>query len=172
MLFRSKQMLGLVRWLSRRSLRSLHLLGGWAGWLTWGLSPIYRRRLWHNAQAAGVSARERRASVAQAGRLILEIPRLWLRPADQPIADPVRWEGESLITQAIEAGRGLVLLTPHLGSFEVAGQAYAQTFGAQQPMTVLYRPARKAWLREWEDRARARPHLATDRKSTRLNSSH
>ena len=154
-------MLGLVRWLSRRSLRFLHWLGGWAGWLTWGLSPSYRRRLWHNAQAAGVSARDRRASVAQAGRLILEIPRLWLRPADQPIADPVRWEGESLITQAIEAGRGLVLLTPHLGSFEVAGQAYAQTFGAQQPMTVLYRPARKAWLREWEDRARARPHLAT-----------
>jgi len=154
-------MLALIRWLSHRSLRFLHLWGGVAGWCTWALSPSYRRRLTQNAHVAGVSARDRRASVAEAGRLILEIPRLWSRPADQPIADPVRWEGAQLIDQAIEAGRGLVLLTPHLGSFEVAGQAYAQTFGPRQPMTVLYRPARQPWLRQWEDGARARPHLAT-----------
>ncbi|MCK7495622.1 MAG: hypothetical protein MZW92_34925 [Comamonadaceae bacterium] len=54
-----------------------------------------------------------------------------------------------------------MLLTPHLGSFEVAAQAYAERFGARQPMTVLYRPARKAWLRELEETARARPALAT-----------
>ena len=54
-----------------------------------------------------------------------------------------------------------MLLTPHLGSFEVIAQAYAERFGARQPMTVLYRPARKAWLRELEETARARPGLAT-----------
>jgi lauroyl/myristoyl acyltransferase len=54
-----------------------------------------------------------------------------------------------------------VLLTPHLGSFEVCAQAYAERFGAQQPITVLYRPARQPWLRELEETARARPALAT-----------
>jgi KDO2-lipid IV(A) lauroyltransferase len=54
-----------------------------------------------------------------------------------------------------------VLLTPHLGSFEVSAQAYAERFGARQPITVLYRPARKPWLRELEETARARPALAT-----------
>jgi Kdo2-lipid IVA lauroyltransferase/acyltransferase len=54
-----------------------------------------------------------------------------------------------------------VLLTPHLGSFEVSAQAYAESFGARQPITVLYRPARKRWLRELEETARARPALAT-----------
>jgi KDO2-lipid IV(A) lauroyltransferase len=54
-----------------------------------------------------------------------------------------------------------VLLTPHLGSFEVSAQAYAERFGQQQPITVLYRPARQRWLRELEETARARPALAT-----------
>ncbi len=156
-----ENMLGLIRWLSHRSLGFLHRVGGWAGWLTWALSPSYRQRLRENAELAGVTARDRRASVAQAGRLILEIPRLWSRAHAEPIADPVRWEGSELIDRAVQEGRGLVLLTPHMGSFEVAGQAYAERFGAQQPMTVLYRPARQAWVRAWEDQARARPHLST-----------
>ena len=154
-------MLGLIRWLSHRSLGFLHLVGGWAGWLTWALSPSYRRRLHANARLAGVSAADQRASIAEAGRLIMEVPRLWSRPADQPIADPVRWEGAELIEAALGRPEGLVILTPHLGSFEVAGQAYAERFGSRQPMTALYRPARQASLREWEDQARARPGMAT-----------
>jgi len=104
---------------------------------------------------------ERRAAVADAGRLALELPRLWLRPGDQPIADPVRWEGEALLAELLDRGKGLVLLTPHMGSFEVSAQAYAERFGARQPITVLYRPARQRWLRELEETARARPALAT-----------
>jgi KDO2-lipid IV(A) lauroyltransferase len=73
----------------------------------------------------------------------------------------VRWDGAGLVDEWLARGRGLVLLTPHMGSFEVSAQAYAQAFGARQPMTVLYRPARQAWLRELEETARARPALAT-----------
>ena len=63
--------------------------------------------------------------------MALESLRLWLRPAGQPIADPVQWEGEQLIDEALALGRGLVFLTPHMGSFEVTAQAYAQRFGAR-----------------------------------------
>ncbi len=151
----------LLRWLSRRSLRHLHALGGLMGWLAWALSPSYRRRLKANAHLAGVSTADRRAAVADAGRLVMELPRLWLRPAHEVIADPVRWEGAELLEGMLARGRGLVLLTPHMGSFEVSAQAYAERFGQQQPITVLYRPARQAWLRELEETARARPALAT-----------
>ncbi len=154
-------MLTLVRWLSSWPLWLLHVLGGWLGWLTCVLSPSYRSRLHANAALAGVSVADRRASVAEAGRLVSELPRLWLRPADRPIADPVRWDGLETLQALLDQGRGLVLLTPHLGSFEVSAQAYAERFGAQQPITVLYRPARKRWLRELEETARARPALAT-----------
>ena len=151
----------LIDWLSRRPLRLLHAFGGVLGWAAYALSPSYRRRLRTNAALAGVSRQDCRASVAEAGRMTMELPRLWLRPRDQPVSDPVGWSGEDCIERALAAGRGIVLLTPHMGSFEIAAQAYAQRFGARQPITVLYRPARQAWLRDLEETARARPALAT-----------
>ena len=154
-------MLTLIRWLSGCSLRLLHALGGALGWAGYLASPSYRRRLNENAAAAGVSPRERRAAVADAGRLVMELPRLWLRPREQSINDPVRWEGEALLEALLARGHGLVLLTPHMGSFEVSAQAYAERFGQQQPITVLYRPARQTWLRTLEETARARPRLST-----------
>ena len=154
-------MSSLLRWFSRRSLRTLHALGALMGWLAYAASPSYRSRLKANAALAGISVAQRRASVAEAGKLVMELPRLWLRPAAQAINDPVHWLGAELIEAALDQGRGLVLLTPHMGSFEVAAQAYAQRFGARQPITVLYRPARQAWLRDLEETARARPALAT-----------
>jgi len=154
-------MLFLLRWLSRRPLRFLHALGAFLGWLVYGLSPSYRKRLRGNARRAGISLRQRRRSVAEAGKMVLESLRLWLRPANQPMADPVLWQGEQLIDDALALGRGLVFLTPHMGSFEVTAQAYAQRYGARKPITVMYRPARYRMLRELEEAARARPALAT-----------
>jgi KDO2-lipid IV(A) lauroyltransferase len=153
--------LWLLRGLALCPLRFLHALGSALGWAAYALSPSYRQRLNANAALAGVSEADRREAIAAAGRMSMETPRLWLRPHDAPIADPVRWEGAELIEGLVGRGRGLVLVTPHMGSFEVAAQAYAERFGARQPITVLYRPARQALLRELQHRARARPHLAT-----------
>lgn len=155
--------LWLLRGVARCPLRLLHGLGTGLGWAAYALSPSYRARLNANAALAGVGEADRRAAIGAAGRMSMETPRLWLRAHDAPIADPVRWEGAELIEQlmARTPRRGLVLLTPHMGSFEVAAQAYAERFGARQPITVLYRPARQALLRELQQTARARPHLAT-----------
>ena len=150
-----------LNWLARRPLWLLHALGAALGWLAYAGSPSYRRRLRSNAALAGLTVAQRRASVAEAGRLVMELPRLWLRPPDQPINDPLLWQGEAFLGDLLARQQGLVLLTPHMGSFEVSAQAYAQRFGDVQPITVLYRPARKAWLREVEATARARPQLAT-----------
>ncbi len=154
-------MLFLLRWLSRRSLTSLHRLGAALGWLAYLLSPVYAQRLRVNARRAGITRAQRQQSIAEAGKMGTEGLRLWLRPADQPIADPLQWEGEALIEQALQGGRGLVFLTPHLGSFELTAQAYAQRYGARKPITVMFRPARHRRLRELQHSARARPALAT-----------
>lgn len=154
-------MMSLLRWLGRRPLWLLHALGAGLGRLAWWASPTYRRRMRSNAALAGVDEAVLQAAVPEAGRLIAELPRLWLRPAGQRVADPVRWEGEVWLAGVLERAQGLVLLTPHLGSFEVAAQAYAERFGARWPMTALYRPARAAFFRQLEETARARPGLAT-----------
>jgi len=150
----------LFRWLAGRSLRTLHALGAVLGWLAWLGSRRYRHLLRTNARRAGLSAAQRRAAVAEAGKLAAEVPWLWIGAASQPISRHVQWEGAALVDELLAAGRGLVLLTPHLGGFEVCGQAYAERWGARWPMTALYRPARQPWLREFEQRSRQRPGLA------------
>lgn len=150
-----------TRWLARRSLATLHIWGGWLGRATWFLSPSYRRRFNANAARAGLTPAEQGRAVREAGKLAAELPWLWLGDAARPISRHCSWQGEPLIDDALDRGRGLVLLTPHMGSFEVCAQAYAERWGARWPMTALYRPARKAWLRELEETARARPGLLT-----------
>jgi KDO2-lipid IV(A) lauroyltransferase len=108
------------------------------------------------ARQAGLGAAQWRPAVAAAGQLVAELPRLWL---GAPV--PVQWVGQAHVEAALLAGRGVVFLTPHLGCFEIAAQAYADRFGAARPMTVLFRPPRQAWLREWVNRARSRPGLLT-----------
>jgi Kdo2-lipid IVA lauroyltransferase/acyltransferase len=148
-----------MRWLSRWPLAWLHVLGSALGWLTWALSPSYRRRLNANAALAGLNPAQRRRSIAEAGRLVAEVPWIWFMPPGQRLDGRVSWHGAELIEDALAAGRGLLLLTPHLGSFEVAARAAAERF--HKPITVLYRPARQAALRELEETARARPNMAT-----------
>ncbi len=154
-------MLFLMRWLARWPLRLLHALGAAMGWLAYALSPGYRGRLQANAALAGLSASQRREAIAEAGRMVAEVPWLWMRPPERGGLDRVRWDGVSLIDAALERGKGLVLLTPHLGCFEICAQAYAERYGARQPITVLYRPSRQPKLRELEETARARPGLHT-----------
>jgi Kdo2-lipid IVA lauroyltransferase/acyltransferase len=154
-------MLSLVRWLSRRSLGFLHALGSVLGWLGFWGSGNYRRRLQANAARGGITPAQRSAAVVHGGRMLAELPRLWLRPASQPLEPAAQWEGAERIERALDAGRGVLMLTPHLGAFEVIAQAYAERFGARQPMVALYRPARQAWLRELEETARHRPGLLT-----------
>ncbi len=154
-------MLTLIRWLSRRQLSTLHAWGAVLGWLAWALSSTYRRRLAAHVAAAGLGDAVRRQAVAEAGRMVAELPWLWLRPVDRPLGDAVRWQGAERIEAALDQGRGLVLLTPHLGCFEVCAQAIAERWGQRTRLTAMYRPARQPWLRTLEETARARPGLAS-----------
>lgn len=153
-------MLVLLRWLARRRLATLHAWGAMLGWLAYLLSPAYRRRFHANADQAGIAAPDRHLAVAASGRMVAELPWLWLRPPTRPISDLVHWRGDELLAAAIERANGVVLLTPHLGCFEVAAQAIAERFGARAPITVMYRPARQPWLRDLQRTARDRPGLA------------
>lgn len=51
-------------------------------------------------------------------------------------------DGWQAVETAINSGKGLIFLTPHLGCFEITSLYY----GAHYPMTVLYRQPRQAWL--------------------------
>lgn len=149
-------MITLFKALSTLPLWLLHAVGWSLGWLVFAASGVYRQRFLANARQAGIGWRQWLVAVGQSGKLVAELPRLWL---GRPV--PVQWMGAPHVDEALALGRGVLFLTPHLGCFEIAPQAYAQRYGQAQPMTVLFRPSRQAWLREVMRTARERPGLAT-----------
>ena len=147
----------LFRALSALPLWLLHAAGWLLGWLVFAGSPTYRRRFIDNATLAGYDFAAVSGAVGSAGRMVTELPRLWM-------GGPVRseWDNAACVDRAYAAGRGIVFLTPHMGCFEVSAQIVAERYRARYgPLTVLYRPARKAWVARLMDGARQRPGLDT-----------
>jgi Kdo2-lipid IVA lauroyltransferase/acyltransferase len=148
----------LLKLLAGLPLSVLHALGSALGWALYGISPTYRRNLKANLALAGYGedARTRRAAIAAAGQMITETPAIWLRPQAE-VAALVR-EVTGLEAAMAEHGRGkaLLLLTPHMGCFEVTAQYASQ----HMPITVLYRAPKVGWLeplmREGRGRGRVR----------------
>jgi len=144
---------------SRWPLAMLHAVGLVLGWLAYLLSPSYRGRLKLHSQQAGLSLMQRWAAVGHAGKMVSEVPRLWGRPREERLGDRVVWRHAEVLDAAVAEGRGVMLLTPHLGCFEITAQAYAERHGHTHPVTALYRPAKQAWLAQWMEHARNRPGM-------------
>jgi KDO2-lipid IV(A) lauroyltransferase len=148
-------MTALFRLLSLMPLRLLHALGALVGWVVWAMSPVWRRRFAQHAAQAGYSAREVRPAVAHTGRMVAELPRLWFGATP-----PIDWDNKASLDAAFASGRGVMVLVPHMGCFEAVAVAIAGGLGPDAPpFTVLFRPARKAWLAPLVAASRNRPGL-------------
>lgn len=129
-----------------------HALGVVLGWAMVGFSPTYRRHLKENLAAAGYTdAATRHAAIAESGRLLAELPAVWLRPRAKVAALVREIRGLDLVDAARAQGKGIVFLTPHLGCFEVTAQVAAERF----PITVLYSPPKMKWLQPIIEQGRA-----------------
>jgi KDO2-lipid IV(A) lauroyltransferase len=135
-----------------------HGLGAFLGRLTYFVSPTYRRHLQENMQQAGIDPALSSAAIAEAGKQALELPSILLRPAEEILPRVVKVSGWEVVEQAWQAGKGIVFLTPHLGCFEITAQYYA----SNAPITVLYRPPKRAFLQALIEKGRRRKnvHLA------------
>ncbi len=149
-------MILLFRFFSLWPLGALHALGAGLGWLVWWLSPGYRQQFRANVAQAGVAWAAARPAIAEAGRFVAELPKLWMRPQTRSCLGNVQLDGQVHAEQAFGRGRGVIFFGPHCGSFELGPQALAELYG---PITAIYRPARKPWLAEIEQATRQRPQL-------------
>lgn len=142
------------RLLSRLPLWLVHRLGACLGWLTYLVSPTYRRHLRANMAQAGIDT-GRAAAIAEAGKQALEPARIWLRSLEDARALVADVVGLELVEAAQAAGKGVIYLTPHLGCFEITAQ-YLSTLAE---ITVLFRPPRHAGLQAMIEEGRRRPSL-------------
>ncbi len=156
---------GFLRIVAKLPLAWLHSAGSVLGWLTYRLSPSYANRLGENLLASGICHDQPnfkkllKHSVLEAGKAIAEMPAVWFRPQQESASWVRRVVGWELVEAAQRQGNGLILLTPHIGCFEVL----SQYIGLRYPLTVLYRPPRFAALGPAMRAGRMRPdiHLAT-----------
>ena len=149
-------MLLLFRFFAVWPLAALHTLGGALGWLVWAFSPGYRHRFRANARQAGLAFDVAKPAIAEAGRFVAELPKLWLRPFGESCLSNVQMQGKNHAEQAFAQGKGVIFFGPHCGSFELGPQALAEIYG---PITAIYRPARQPTLAAIELATRQRPKL-------------
>ena len=129
-------MIFVARLLSRLPLWLLHALGAALGTLLYVCSGRFRRYQQEHLQLAGYAhTAVGREAIAQTGKTLLELPAIWLLPQEESAARVVRVIGWSHIEQSMSERRGLILLTPHLGCWEIS----AQYFSLRYPLTVMYR---------------------------------
>lgn len=130
----------LVRLIARLPLALIHRLGGGVGRIV-ALWPNRQRRnaliniglcLRHLKPEEQVRLRDR--NLQEFGKTYLEIGYLWLRPADQVLGLVREVRGAELLRRS--PGRGLIVLSPHIGAWELAGLYLA----AQGPTAIFYKP--------------------------------
>ncbi|MES2048657.1 MAG: lysophospholipid acyltransferase family protein [Pseudomonadota bacterium] len=143
----------LFRLLSFLPLPFLHAIGSALGWLVYVFSGTYRRRLRENIDRAGFGAHLKTA-IREAGKNIMELPFIWCaNPAR--VLSTATVENWDLVQTALDAKKGIIFLTPHLGCFEIV----AQSIAVRTRLTALYRPPRIDALKPLIEGARARDNL-------------
>lgn len=136
--------------MARLPLGVLHRLGTLLGWISYLASGRYAERLRENlgrVYGGGEESEFRKllgATVAEAGRGIAELPWVWRRPLDEVLISVRHCYGREHFDTARQSGKGMIMLTPHLGCFEVIALYVA----AEWPMTCMYTTPKRVWLDE------------------------
>ena len=127
------------------------------GWIGWKNSGSFQRLSAENFKQAFPAATPQmlRRAMLSVGQMFLEMPYWWVRRNDRALNKTVAPADWHLFETALATGKGVILLSPHMGCFELLGPVYSSRFQS----TVLFRPPRKVWLREWIVNMRTRKQL-------------
>lgn len=141
---------GLLRIIGSMPLGMAQQLGKIVGLMAWSLPTKSRKVTDTNIAiclpelSADEQHRLSKESMAHTGMTLMEIPLMWEWPVEKCLGLIKETRGLELVDQALASGRGLVLLAPHLGNWELAGLF----FSSRYKMAALYSPPH---LPEFED---------------------
>ena len=142
------RMMFLFKLLARLPLPLLHALGIALGWLVYWAPGRHSGRMRNNLFDSGLCAPGRdcrrllRQTIGESGKAIVELLPVWLRPYDKVVKLVRGTSGWAHIDDARAAGKGIILIGPHVGCFEIINLYYASL----HPFTAMYKPPRKPVL--------------------------
>lgn len=143
--------------LAKLPLPKLHRLGAGLGrilfFLSGGSAAMQRRNLLQsNLVAAADVSTMLNTNAAESGKSLLETLAIWQKSDAELLHLVKQVHGWQHVTAALEAKKGLIFLTPHMGCFEITSIYY----GSKHPITILFRPPKLKWLQNLMDVGRAR----------------
>lgn len=135
----------------------LQVLGKALGILGSVLPGKYRVRARQNLRLAYPDATPamERAAMVELLQMFLELPYLWSSSNAGRLDKIVKCDHWALIDDALAQGRGVILISPHIGAFEMLGPFYTQRHKA----TVIFKEPRMRWLKIFIDWIRLSPDL-------------
>jgi KDO2-lipid IV(A) lauroyltransferase len=128
-------------------LSCLQRMGVFCGWLVWCLPGSYKRSAAANLKQAFPESDQTllKAAMLSVGTIFLEMPYWWVRRNDIELNRQVYCADWEQFETALARNKGVILLSPHAGCFELLGPIYS----SRHRSTVLFRPPRMAWLQKW-----------------------
>ncbi|MBU3604580.1 lipid A biosynthesis acyltransferase [Polynucleobacter sp. AP-Kaivos-20-H2] len=93
------------------------------------------------------------AAVRASGMLFSDSLWIWRNPKKAlEITTVHNWD---VVQDAMSEGKGMIILCPHLGGYEIIPRYLANHY----PATIMYRPSRQEWLNEVVEEGRAYPNM-------------
>jgi KDO2-lipid IV(A) lauroyltransferase len=144
-MIKQRLLTGVLRLIAGLPLPWIHALGALIGGLLWRIPNTVRHLAAINLSLCfpeltpAEHGRLLRQTLIETGKGFLELGPLWRWPG-QRVLGLVQGivAGENELAAAVDQQRGAILLTPHLGAWEMAGLYYSSRY----PLTILYRPSR------------------------------
>ncbi len=127
-------------------LRQAHALAVPLAAAVWNLSADARRITLRNLALCfpQMSQTEReqlaRESILETAKFACELGRVWVRPVEEVLESVVEVTGQDVLEQALHRGKGVIVLAPHIGNWELCGLHLDR----QAATTYLYRPPKLA----------------------------
>ena len=121
-------------------LRLLHALAGVLGGVVYYLRREDRERVFDNMRTASLQSDEAavKAVFRETVKGGLELPVAFFRRPESIEKLFVEVRGWEHVQAALDAGEGLLFITPHIGSYDLAGRYISQQLPF--PLTAMYKP--------------------------------
>lgn len=123
-------------------------LGGMIGYCNWLLNTRAARVTQVNLATClpelDEQARKQlcKSSLMETGKTMMETASIWMGSIEKNLSRIRKVTGEEILAEALSQKRGVILILPHLGNWELFNLFY----GARATMTALYQPPREEAL--------------------------
>src|SRR5210317_7782 len=140
----------------------IHLLGCFLGMMMYFFDAKFRERVSKNIKEAKIVSGkiETKSLIVKnsmhIGMALMETFTIWFASSTKIkklVKKTINWD---LIEQQKSKGRGIIFLTPHMGSFEITAQYY----GINHPIKVMFKPSKREWINNLMFYGRNKNHVS------------